>query len=91
MDDTSFRSSPAAQWTRRSSPRRAAATVVVFDTQSVSLDRPVQVRGSILFAPFRQIFESQGGTLLWMPEDQKVTAISATKQIEMTSARAMSR
>ncbi len=64
--------------------RASGSYRVVFDTQSVALDRPVQMRGSILFAPFRQIFESQGGTLLWIPENQKVQAISPTRQIELT-------
>lgn len=57
---------------------------MVFDTQPLSLDRPVQVHGSILFAPFRQIFESQGGVLFWLPNDRKIQAVSPEREIELT-------
>lgn len=64
--------------------RARGAYRMVFDAQPLSLDRPVQVRDSILFAPFRQIFESQGGTLLWLPEEKKIQAVSPTREIELT-------
>ena len=58
--------------------------VVVVDDQRVELDRPLQDRGSVLFTPFRQIFESQGGQLSWNNEKRQVHAVNADTDILVT-------
>jgi hypothetical protein len=57
---------------------------VVVDNRRVEMDRPLQDRGSVLFAPMRQIFESQGGALSWDQDKRQVHAISDTKDILLT-------
>ncbi len=64
--------------------RLNGAYQVVFDDRRVALDRPLQSRGSILFAPFRQIFESEGGQLEWDNAKQSVHAVSADRDISVT-------
>jgi len=56
---------------------------VVMNSQPLSMDRPLQAHGSILFAPLRQIFESQGGALYWIPTGQEVRGISPNHNISI--------
>jgi hypothetical protein len=57
---------------------------VVYDNRRVELDRPLQDRGSVLFAPLRRIFESQGGQLAWDHVKRQVHAVNQGTDIVVT-------
>ena len=57
---------------------------MVYDNRRVELDRPLQDRGAILFAPLRQIFESQGGQLAWNHATRQVHAVNQSTDITVT-------
>ena len=57
---------------------------VVMNDKPLQLDRPLQVHRSILFAPFRGIFENQGGILGWDAQTKQVHAMSEDRLISMT-------
>ncbi|BDI33789.1 hypothetical protein CCAX7_58400 [Capsulimonas corticalis] len=58
-------------------------TSVLFNSTVVRLDRPLAAHGDILFSPFRQIFEYQGGKLTWERGTGTVHAVSESKDITL--------
>lgn len=61
--------------------RAAGQTSVWFNTIPLKIDRPLNVHGSILFSPLRQVFEFEGGTLDWAQKTNTVTARTETKDL----------
>jgi len=57
---------------------------LVMNNHLLLLSQPLQDRKSFLFAPLRQIFESEGGVLAWNPSLRQVHALSATRDIQLT-------
>jgi hypothetical protein len=57
---------------------------VVMNDRAVKLDQPLEAHNNFLFAPFRQIFESEGGVMAWNPTLHSVHALSANRDIELT-------
>jgi len=56
---------------------------VVMDSRKVSLDTPLQDHNSVLCAPIRQIFESEGGMLEWSATNHTVKAVTPTKEVDL--------
>jgi hypothetical protein len=59
------------------------STEIVFDNKRVKLDEPLQERGALLYAPMRQIFESQGGQLAWDQAKHQVRAITPVGEVSL--------
>ncbi len=64
--------------------RSAGQRILLFNHQTVTMDRPLTVQNQVLFGPLRQIFEQGGGTLTWQSRNGTVRAKSATKDILLT-------
>lgn len=64
--------------------RSAGQKTLLFNSKTVTMDRPLTAQNSILFGPLRQIFEQGGGTLTWQASTGTVRAKSATKDILLT-------
>ncbi|MCW3059907.1 MAG: Copper amine oxidase N-terminal domain [Capsulimonas sp.] len=58
-------------------------TSVLFNSTVIRLDRPLAAHGNVLFSPFRQIFEYQGGKLTWESKTGTVRAVSGDKDISL--------
>jgi len=54
---------------------------LVMDDHAVKLTQPLQDHDSVLCAPLRQIFESQGGVLDWYGKSKEVRATTATRVV----------
>jgi hypothetical protein len=63
---------------------RDGAYRVVMNNRLVVLDQPLADRDSFLFAPFRQIFENEGGVMAWNPTSHEVHALSTDRDIHLT-------
>lgn len=63
---------------------RSHANEVVMNDRLVALDQPLQDKNSFLFAPFRQIFENEGGMVAWNSTLHQVHALSGSRDIELT-------
>jgi hypothetical protein len=61
--------------------RLAGSYDVVVDDQRVALAEPLQERGALLYAPMRQIFETQGGQLAWDQTKHQVSAFSTAGEV----------
>jgi hypothetical protein len=57
--------------------------MLVMDDHAVKLSQPLQDHDSVLCAPLRQIFESQGGVLDWSGKTKEVRAITATRVVSL--------
>lgn len=64
--------------------RTAGQRTILFNHETVTMDRPLTVQSQVLFGPLRQIFEQGGGTLTWQSTSGTVRAKSATKDILLT-------
>jgi hypothetical protein len=64
--------------------RSAGQKTLLFNSKTVTMDRPLTAQNSILFGPLRQIFEQGGGTLTWEASTGTVRAKSATENIVLT-------
>jgi hypothetical protein len=57
---------------------------VVLNDRPVLLNQPLQDRNKFLFAPFRQIFESEGGVMTWNAPTHRVHALNSSRDITLT-------
>jgi hypothetical protein len=64
--------------------RGQGAFQVVLNNHIVLLSQPLQDHKSFLFAPFRQIFESEGGVMAWNATAHSVHALNGSRDIELT-------
>lgn len=56
---------------------------VALNGQNVRFDVTPRVENGVPLAPFRQIFEHAGGTVVWYPDTQEVHAANDTKDIKL--------
>jgi len=56
---------------------------VMFNHTTLRLDRPITPQGGVMFAPLRQIFEYEGGSLTWDRKTGEVHATSGSKDIRL--------
>jgi LysM repeat protein len=56
---------------------------VMVNNQRVAFDVNPRVEGGIPLAPFRQIFEHAGGSVVYFPDSREVTATSEQKEIKL--------
>lgn len=56
---------------------------IMVNNSTVHLDRPLQAHGSVLFGPLRQIFEFEGGQLVWKSQSQRVIGHSPSRDISL--------
>ncbi len=64
--------------------RGAGQKTLLFNSATVTMDRPLTATDNVLFGPLRQIFEQGGGTLTWQSASGTVRAKNATKDILLT-------
>lgn len=65
-------------------PASIVKSELVMNDRLLSLNEPLQDRDKFLFAPFRQIFESEGGIMAWNPEMRQVHALNGSRDVEIT-------
>ena len=69
---------------RRGSVLKVPGTFdVAMNGQSIHFDVSPRVENGLPLAPFRQIFEHAGGTVVWYPETQEVHAANDSKDIKL--------
>ena len=64
--------------------RAAGQTSLMFNSTRLPLERPLTAKGSVMFGPLRQIFESGGGSLMWQARTGVVTARNKDKNVSLT-------
>jgi N-acetylmuramoyl-L-alanine amidase len=57
---------------------------LVLNNHVVLLNQPMQDKSNMLFAPFRQIFENEGGVMSWNSVSHQVHAQNGSRDIEVT-------
>jgi hypothetical protein len=57
---------------------------LVLNNRMLLLNQPLQDKNNLLFAPFRQIFENEGGVMSWNPALRQVHALNGSRDIEVT-------
>jgi hypothetical protein len=57
---------------------------IVMNDHTLLLSQPLQDRKAFLFAPFRQIFENEGGVMAWNPGLHQVHALNGSRDVEVT-------
>lgn len=63
--------------------RAAGQRSLMFNSTRLPLERPLTAKGSVMFGPLRQIFESGGGSLMWQARTGVVTARSKDKNVSL--------
>ncbi|MDQ2686553.1 MAG: stalk domain-containing protein, partial [Armatimonadota bacterium] len=61
----------------------AGQKTLMFNSTRLPLERPLTAKGSVMFGPLRQIFESGGGSLMWQSRTGVVTARSKDKNVSL--------
>lgn len=64
--------------------RAAGQKSLMFNSTRLPLERPLTAKGSVMFGPLRQIFESGGGSLMWQSRTGVVTARSKDRNVSLT-------
>lgn len=64
--------------------RAAGERSIMFNSTKLPLERPLTARGSVMFGPLRQIFQEDGGSLMWQARTGTVIANTSDKIIKLT-------
>lgn len=64
--------------------RAAGERSILFNSTRLPLERPLTAHGSVMFGPLRQIFQQDGGSLMWQARTGTVTAHTGRKDIKLT-------
>lgn len=64
--------------------RAAGERSIMFNSTKLPLERPLAAHGSVMFGPLRQIFQEDGGSLMWQARTGTVTAKTSDKNIKLT-------
>ncbi len=64
--------------------KTAGQSTLMFNSSRLPLERPLTDRGSVLFGPLRQIFQSDGGSLTWQARTGVVTGLASGRSIQLT-------
>ena len=64
--------------------RAAGQTVLTFNSNRLALVRPLAAQGGVMFGPLRQIFQQNGGSLMWQARTGVITAHTGTRDVSLT-------
>jgi len=58
-------------------------TTILFDDVPIAFDVEPMIMGGVAVAPIRHMLEAMGGTVYWLPKDQKVQGVVGDKHLEV--------